>query len=138
MAKKRISSKKFSPHISRIIPAGNFAKASLPKWFSFRFLILLIFLSILLLQASQFTSYLYDRYLAQTQKQGEIQEIEAKITHWQEVVKEKPDYRDAYFELALLSYRLKRITEAKMYLEKVLELDPNYGPAKDFERILTR
>ncbi|MDP2861140.1 MAG: hypothetical protein Q8N98_05560 [bacterium] len=61
---------------------------------------------------------------------------EEKILGWQKVAKEKPDFRDAYLELALLNYQLGRTEMAKYFLGKALFLDPNFPPARELERTI--
>lgn len=54
----------------------------------------------------------------------------AQLTLWENIAQKYPGYRDADFQVAVLSYQLgDRVTE-KTYLDKVLLLDPNYEPAK--------
>lgn len=62
--------------------------------------------------------------------------IRQEISFWEKVVKEKPDYRDAYFQLAVLNYQLNHIKKAKEFLLKTLEIDPNFESAKKLEKIL--
>ena len=52
--------------------------------------------------------------------------LEAKYNYWQNVVSQKPDFRDAYLQLATLSYRLGKIAEGKSYLTQLINLDPNF------------
>lgn len=51
--------------------------------------------------------------------------IEQK-TYWQNTINTYPDFRDAYFSLAIIEYQLGNISEASRYLEKVYEIDPNF------------
>ena len=60
-----------------------------------------------------------------------------EISFWEEVIKEKPDYRDAYFQLAILYYQINQKEETAKYLQKALELDPNFRPAKKLEKLLS-
>jgi tetratricopeptide (TPR) repeat protein len=52
--------------------------------------------------------------------------------HWQTVIREKSDYRDAYVTLASLAYQLSRTHEARYLLKKALQLDPNFRTAQEF------
>lgn len=56
----------------------------------------------------------------------ERQEIIKELQFWEAVVGKYKDYRDAYFQLALLEYRLGDFNESNFYLEKALSLDPNF------------
>lgn len=51
--------------------------------------------------------------------------LRRQYAYWQRVIKEKPDYVDAYLNLGALGYQLFRDEQAKLYLEKALLLDPN-------------
>lgn len=64
---------------------------------------------------------------AQTEKES----LEKDYAFWQEVVKDKPDYRDAYLTLGSLAYQLNRREEGKMYADKALKLDPNNSLARE-------
>lgn len=126
----------YFPQIIRKITASYFALALRGKWFSWRLVIILLIVSLILLNLIRFGQNLYSTYQEAQVKQGEKRAIEAEIVKWEKVVKERSNYRDAYFELAVLTYKLNRIEETKRYLNKVFELDPNYQPARELERLL--
>lgn len=65
------------------------------------------------------------------------EEIAAEISFWEKIVKEKPDYRDAYLRLAVLNYQLHKKEEAREYLKKVIDLDPNFEPARELGEIIS-
>ena len=67
---------------------------------------------------------------------NEPQRVREEIAFWEKVVLEKPDYRDAYLQLAILNYQIYEKEKAKFYLGKALNLDPNFEPAKEFKKIL--
>lgn len=98
--------------------------------------IILIVASILLFQLGKFGQNLYQTYQRAQTKQAEKQNLEAQIARWQQVAAKRPDFRDAYFELAVLTYRLNRLSEAKYYLNKTLTLDPNFEPARELEKVI--
>ncbi|MCL4352965.1 hypothetical protein M1615_00655 [Patescibacteria group bacterium] len=52
--------------------------------------------------------------------------IEQRIVFWQKAVAKYNNYRDGYFELAVLEYRLKNFAKSEYYLRKVLYLDPGF------------
>lgn len=64
------------------------------------------------------------------------EDIRRLIEYWEKIVAEKPDYRDGYLQLAILHYKLYENEKAKEYLQKALELDPNFQPARELEKIL--
>ncbi len=62
--------------------------------------------------------------------------ITSDLERWKKIVEDKPDYRDGWYQIALLQWRLSDSIAAKNSLIKALELDPNYKPAKDFYSFL--
>ena len=62
--------------------------------------------------------------------------LQQQVSAWEEIVKSKPDYRDAWLQLAKLHYEQQEINLAKFYVNKALELDPNYEVAQEFKRRL--
>lgn len=65
------------------------------------------------------------------------EEVEKLIAEWEDIISEKPDYRDGYLQLALLHYKLYENEKAKEYLQKALELAPNFEPTRELEKILS-
>lgn len=54
------------------------------------------------------------------------QKINSEESFWKKIVEERPDYRDGFVILALLSYKRTSLAEATAYKNKALSLDPNY------------
>lgn|SRR3989338_5930406 len=79
---------------------------------------------------------LYKDVLEQKKIETERKETVSKIEYWQKIVDKYKDYRDAYFQLAILEYRLKNFDKSKYYLNKVLSIDPNFENGRDMEQIL--
>lgn len=67
---------------------------------------------------------------------NEPQRIKNEISFWEKIVNEKPSYRDAYLQLAILNYQIYETEKVREYLKKAIELDPNYKPARELEKIL--
>ncbi len=97
-----------------------------------RFLIgfttLLILLAITTVSLDAYINYQENKRFTQ-----ERIRIGKEIKFWQSAVDRFPNYRDAYFELAILNYQLKNFTKAQGYLNKVLKLDPNFKEANALE-----
>lgn len=55
----------------------------------------------------------------------EEEKIEEQYIFWQSVAAFKPDYRDAYIQLAYLAYQREKFDEARSWLAKAVTLDPN-------------
>lgn len=97
------------------------------------FVLLLIALSTIIYFAGLQT---YRHYQEKEKVMSERKTILTRIAYWQKVVTEKKDYRDGYFQLAVLLYRLGRKEQAKMYLGQALKLDPNFEEGRKLEKIL--
>ena len=74
--------------------------------------------------------------LWQKKQYSDPEDIRKLISAWEKIVEEKPNYRDGYLQLAILYYKLYENDKAKEYLNKALDLDPNYEPAKELKKIL--
>ncbi|MBI4084719.1 MAG: hypothetical protein HY431_02335 [Candidatus Levybacteria bacterium] len=59
-----------------------------------------------------------------------------EIAYWKRVVDQYEGYRDGYFKLALLTYQLGEKALARSYLQKAMELDPNFVEGKAFAQKL--
>ncbi|MBI1982220.1 MAG: hypothetical protein HYY87_02955 [Candidatus Levybacteria bacterium] len=62
--------------------------------------------------------------------------IAKEIEYWEKTIEKYKDFRDAYFQLAVLNYRLKNAEKAKDYLKRVFELDPNFEEGRKLEKFL--
>lgn len=65
-----------------------------------------------------------------------ISQLEKEISNWESLLEKRLNYRDAYLELVMLHFQLKRVETARDYLEKARELDPNFPLTKELEKIL--
>jgi len=74
--------------------------------------------------------------LWQRKVQANPEDIKKLIIYWERIVAEKENYRDAYLQLALLHYQLFENKKAQEYLDQVLELDPNFEPARKIKEFL--
>lgn len=74
--------------------------------------------------------------LWQQKRYSDPKDIRRLISAWEKIVEEKPNYRDGYLQLAILHYKLYENDKAKEYLNKALDLDPNYEPARELEEII--
>lgn len=65
-------------------------------------------------------------------------QLEEELTYWKAFVSKSPNYRDAYFALAITEYKLGNTLNAKMYIKKGLDLDPNSENGKKLEEFLNK
>lgn len=79
---------------------------------------------------------LYDSYQKKQAIDKKRKEINNEISYWKSIVDKYKDYRDGYFQLAILEYRLKDFNKSKFYLDKALALDPNFEKGRVLEKAL--
>lgn len=63
--------------------------------------------------------------------------IAKEIEYWEKTIEKYKDFRDSYFQLAVLNYQLGNFEKAKDYLIRVFELDPNFKEGRDLEKKLS-
>ncbi len=80
---------------------------------------------------------LYNNFQDKKKLDLERQEIISRIEKWQGIASKYKDYRDAYFQLAILEYRLRDFGKSKFYLDKALALDPNFEKGRVLEKVLS-
>ena len=66
------------------------------------------------------------------------QEIKKLINAWEKIVEEKPNYRDAYLQLAYFHHLLFQKEEALQNLQKAVDLDPNYPWLEKMKQVLSQ
>jgi hypothetical protein len=64
------------------------------------------------------------------------QDLQGKANFWQSISDRYDGYKDAYFQKALLEYKLGQIDKSKQDNLKALFLDPNFEDAKKLEMVL--
>lgn len=63
-------------------------------------------------------------------------ELTRQQLFWKDQVKAHPDFRDAFFSLALVEYQLNNLEDARNNLDKAMALDPNFKEGKELEEKL--
>lgn len=99
----------------------------------------LVFFVGLLFMISSILAVSFDLYSNYKKRQNQIiqkDKILSDLAFWEREVKKKPDFRDAYFELALINYQLRDFDKAREYLKKTLSLDPNFERGRELEKLL--
>lgn len=61
-----------------------------------------------------------------------------ELKFWKSFIAEHKDYRDAYFQASILEYKLGKIDQAKISVEKGLSLDPNSENGRKIEEFLNK
>lgn len=96
-----------------------------------------IILSLILIIATGFIGYqLYINFQEKQKLDTERAKISQEIEYWQGIIGKYKNFRDAYFMLSVLEYRLKNTEKAKDYLQRVFELDPNFEEGRKLEKFL--
>lgn len=57
------------------------------------------------------------------QQRGQLQN---EVKYWEGIATKYQGYRDIYYRIAALQYKLGNIAESQKYVKKALELDPNF------------
>lgn len=52
--------------------------------------------------------------------------VSQEIQYWKQISQQYQGYRDVYFRIAALEYKRGEIAESKKYMDKALEVDPNF------------
>ncbi len=53
-------------------------------------------------------------------------ELQNEVKYWEGIANKYQGYRDVYYRIAAIQYKLGNITESQKYIKKALELDPNF------------
>lgn len=75
-----------------------------------------------------------------TKMQDEITQQRIEVikerNFWEDQLVRYPNHRDIYFKIATLEYSLGNKNEARMNLDKALEIDPNFEEGRELEQQL--
>jgi len=58
------------------------------------------------------------------------------IAAWEQILEERPDYRDGWIQLAATYYKINQIEKARQALSKAKALDPTNEVILNFEKLL--
>jgi tetratricopeptide (TPR) repeat protein len=64
--------------------------------------------------------------------------LKQEYEYWKSIIRNHPDYRDAYIQASIYAYQLGSINEARAYITKAKSLDPNYHDTVIIESILDK
>jgi len=107
------------------------------KYIYYVFIFLTAILSILLIIGIlTFSARFYKSASEFTKINTERQSLQKKINFWQSIANKYEGYKDAYFQIAILEYRLGNFKKAEEYNKKALLLDPNFEDSKKLEILL--
>jgi tetratricopeptide (TPR) repeat protein len=119
--------RKYLPSINRFITERLFLKR-LPLFTKIAFAS--FFSGFLLLQiVLQSATFQLKSQEAAALKQ-ERGQIEKEIAYLKSLTPQYKNYRDIYYRIALLEYKVGSFDESKKYVSKVLEIDPNFAEGR--------
>lgn len=113
---------------------GNYRRLKLPS--NYRVITVIILSLFLVILISLVSLDLYKNFQEKGKIEAKRAELASEVRYWENVVGKYKDYRDAYFKLAVLEYELKDFGKSRVYLRKVLEIDPNFEVGRRFEKLL--
>lgn len=73
---------------------------------------------------------LYQNIKEQQKTKIEREKLIKELSYWKSTASQYKNYRDVYFKIAALEYELGNIEESKIYVKKVLDIDPSFEQAK--------
>jgi len=117
-ANSKKQNKSFSPSIYRFITEEW--KIMLTSFISGLILIVIMFQSV----------NLYQNMKEQQRLKLEREKLSKELIYWKNTAGKYKSYRDVYFKIAAIEYKLGNTQESKNYIKKALELDPNFKEAK--------
>lgn len=95
-----------------------------------------VFFIVILFTISTIVGFnIYNNLKIRRQILGEKQKVLSDIVYWENVITKYSNYRDGYFNLALLYYRLKDFQKSKENLDEVFRLDPNFKEGRELEKL---
>lgn len=92
-----------------------------------------------LLFSSAFVALKNEDYKAKQRTLGLQTQIKADqetIYQWEQILQERPDYRDGWVQLSASYYKAGNKEKAKEALQKALEIDPNNEQLLSFEKLI--
>lgn len=82
----------------------------------------LFLLALIFLQSAALTDTIKDREVISQQKA----QLQNEVKYWEDVANKYKGYRDVYYRIAALQYKLGNTAESQKYIKKALDLDPNF------------
>lgn len=98
---------------------------------------LILFISLVLLYEIGVSSLVFYIRLTKTVSLvSEREKLISQVNFWSSIADKYDGYKDAYFQMGLLEYKLSDFNKAKTYNDIALLLDPNDKNARNLGRIL--
>jgi tetratricopeptide (TPR) repeat protein len=85
-------------------------------------IISIFLLTLIFLQAITFRDNLMQQQFFSQQR---IQ-LQNEVSYWEQIANKYQGYRDVYYRIGSLEYKMGNVKESQEYVKKALELDPNF------------
>ena len=69
---------------------------------------------------------IWDNLYQQRALSDQRTQLENEVKYWENAVNKYQGYRDLYYRIGALQYKLGNTAESQKYIKKALELDPNF------------
>lgn len=128
--KNKAKKEKQSPSNSRTIPE-TFIKI---YGLSLKIFIVLIFLLAIVIIGLDLSANIQAKQVIDLERE----ELTKDLKFWKNFIVKHQDYKDAYFKLSILEYKLGDRAKAKIYVERGISLDPNSKDGRKIEELLNK
>lgn len=128
------------PKIFRIIPENKLIEKILKskQLFYLTLGFILTFILVLIMGIGLMSINLYRNTDSFSQIISQRSQMQNQINFWQSIADKYQGYKDAYFQIAILEYKLGDLEKARQTNTKALLLDPNFDDAKKLEVLLNK
>ena len=90
-----------------------------------------IFICVFLLSFTlTLSSLLFNTFSEYRSTTASKNEAETKLSYWESIILSHPQFPAAYYEAAVYAIQLNKIEKAQSFLEKALQVDPNFFEAE--------
>lgn len=134
MKKKNLENSAFSGIVRGLF--GKYPQFKLPS--NYRTITIVIISLFLFFLIFLISLDFYKNLLKKQEIEATRTKLTSEIQFWQKVIEKYKDYRDAYFQLAVLEYKLGNFERARDFLQKTSTLDPNFKPALELDKVLDK
>ena len=115
------------PNISRFITETPFSEKHI---FYFKLSAVSFFSGFLLLGIAIESFSLLQNLNSVKEITSQRQAASKEISYWKNISSQYEDYRDVYFRIAALEYKMGNTQQSTEYMQKALLLDPNFEAGK--------
>lgn len=128
------------PSIFRFIPESKIFKKTVKSRVLFLITtFLLIVFNLTMIIAIGFLSLnTYKNFNKYKELSATRNKLLSEVNFWKSVTLQYDGYKDGYFKVAILEYRLGNLSQANIYNNNALLLDPNYRDAKMLKEIIEK